>query len=158
MSKMLVDVEVIRKLADILTETGLTEIEVSEKDQHIRVVKNITVNASPVTAPVSMAPVMNSAPVPVTVNNDDAKQEEDLSKHPGALLSPMIGVAYLTPEPSAPPFVTVGQEVQSGQIIMLIEAMKTFNQIRAHKSGKLTRMLVNSGDPVEYGEVLAVIE
>lgn len=158
MSKMLVDVEVIRKLADILTETGLTEIEVSEKDQHIRVVKNITVNASPVTAPVSMAPVMNSAPVPVTVNNDDAKQEEDLSKHSGALLSPMIGVAYLTPEPSAPPFVTVGQEVQSGQIIMLIEAMKTFNQIRAHKSGKLTRMLVNSGDPVEYGEVLAVIE
>lgn len=158
MSKMLVDVEVIRKLADILTETGLTEIEVSEKDQHIRVVKNITVNASPVTAPVSMAPVMNSAPVPVTVNNDDAKQEEDLSKHPGVLLSPMIGVAYLTPEPSAPPFVTVGQEVQSGQIIMLIEAMKTFNQIRAHKSGKLTRMLVNSGDPVEYGEVLAVIE
>ncbi len=158
MSKMLVDVEVIRKLADILTETGLTEIEVSEKDQHIRVVKNITVNASPVTAPVSMAPVMNSASVPVTVNNDDAKQEEDLSKHPGALLSPMIGVAYLTPEPSAPPFVTVGQEVQSGQIIMLIEAMKTFNQIRAHKSGKLTRMLVNSGDPVEYGEVLAVIE
>ena len=158
MSKMLVDVEVIRKLADILTETGLTEIEVSEKDQHIRVVKNITVNASPVTAPVSMAPVMNSAPVPVTVNNDDAKQEEDLSKHPGALLSPMIGVAYLTPEPSAHPFVTVGQEVQSGQIIMLIEAMKTFNQIRAHKSGKLTRMLVNSGDPVEYGEVLAVIE
>lgn len=158
MSKMLVDVEVIRKLADILTETGLTEIEVSEKDQHIRVVKNITVNASPLTAPVSMAPVMNSEPVPVTVNNDDAKQEEDLSKHPGALLSPMIGVAYLTPEPSAPPFVTVGQEVQSGQIIMLIEAMKTFNQIRAHKSGKLTRMLVNSGDPVEYGEVLAVIE
>lgn len=158
MSKMLVDVEVIRKLADILTETGLTEIEVSEKDQHVRVVKNITVNAAPVTAPVSVAPVSTPVSAPVSVDRNDVKQEEDLSKHPGALLSPMIGIAYLTPEPSAPPFVTVGQEVQSGQIIMLIEAMKTFNQIRAHKSGKLTRMLVTSGEPVEYGEVLAVIE
>ena len=124
MSKMLVDVEVIRKLADILTETGLTEIEVSEK----------------------------------AVSSNENKQEEDLSKNPGAVLSPMIGVAYLTPEPSASPFVKIGDEVKSGQIIMLIEAMKTFNQIRAPKAGKLTRILVSSGEPVEYGEVLAVIE
>lgn len=158
MSKMLVDVEVIRKLADILTETGLTEIEVSEKDQHIRVAKNITVNTSTVAAPVSMEASVPASVSPSTVTQTEDKSEEDLSKNPGALLSPMIGVAYLTPEPSAPPFVTVGQEVQSGQVVMLIEAMKTFNQIRAHKSGKITRILVSSGEPVEYGEVLAVIE
>lgn len=156
MSKMLVDVEVIRKLADILTETGLTEIEVSEKDQHIRVAKNITVNASAVTSPVAPA---SSLPTSVLKPmKDEENKEEDLSKHPGAVLSPMIGVAYLTPEPSAPAFVTVGQEVQSGQVLMLIEAMKTFNQIRAHKSGKITRILVSPGEPVEYGEVLMVIE
>ncbi len=159
MSKMLVDVEVIRKLADILTETGLTEIEVSEKDQHVRVVKNITINAGSVTtAPVSVAPVSTPMSASAAVSSNENKQEEDLSKNPGAVLSPMIGVAYLTPEPSASPFVKIGDEVKSGQIIMLIEAMKTFNQIRAPKAGKLTRILVSSGEPVEYGEVLAVIE
>lgn len=156
MSKMLVDVEVIRKLADILTETGLTEIEVSEKDQHVRVVKNITVNANVGTAPVASVPV--PAPVSAVVKTEEKPQEEDLSKNPGSVISPMIGVAYLTPEPSAPPFITVGQEVESGQVVMLIEAMKTFNQIRAHKAGKVTRILVSSGEPVEYGQVLVVIE
>ncbi|MDI2091348.1 acetyl-CoA carboxylase biotin carboxyl carrier protein [Commensalibacter oyaizuii] len=147
MGKMLVDAEVIRALADILTETGLSEIEIAEKDQRIRVARNL--GGGGVVAPVA-------APVAVETSSQVATQ--DLSKDPGAVLSPMIGVAYLTPEPSAPAFVTVGQQVQAGQVLMLIEAMKTFNQIRAPKAGKVTRILVSSGDPVEYGEVLAVIE
>ncbi|CAI3935296.1 Biotin carboxyl carrier protein (AccB) (PDB:1A6X) [Commensalibacter communis] len=149
MSKLLVDAEVIRALADILTETGLSEIEIAEKDQRIRVARNL--GGSTVVAPVA-------APVAVAGVSEQVVSNQDLSKDPGAVLSPMIGVAYLTPEPSAPPFVTVGQTVQSGQVILLIEAMKTFNQIRAHKSGKIKNILVSSGDPVEYGEVLVVIE
>lgn len=146
MSKMLVDAEAIRALADILTETGLSEIEIAEKDHRIRVVRNIGTTVA--------APIMASA----VVDSGAPKKVDDVSKDPGAVLSPMIGMAYLAPEPASPPFITVGQQVQSGQVLMLIEAMKTFNQIRAHKSGKVTRILVSSGDPVEYGEVLAVIE
>ncbi|OUI78649.1 acetyl-CoA carboxylase [Commensalibacter intestini] len=148
MSKLLVDAEVIRALADILTETGLSEIEIAEKDQRIRVARNLG-GSTVVAAPAAIA---GEAPEQTT------QQSQDLSKNPGAVLSPMIGVAYLTADPASPPFVTVGQTVQSGQVILLIEAMKTFNQIRAHKSGKITRILVSAGDPVEYGEVLAVIE
>lgn len=151
MSKLLVDAEVIRALADILTETGLSEIEIAEKDQRIRVARNF--GGSTVVAPVA-AP----AAIAGEAAEQTAQQSQDISKHPGAVLSPMIGVAYLTADPASPPFVTVGQTVQSGQVILLIEAMKTFNQIRAHKSGKITRILVSAGDPVEYGEVLAVIE
>ncbi|MFT8635936.1 acetyl-CoA carboxylase biotin carboxyl carrier protein, partial [Novacetimonas hansenii] len=92
------------------------------------------------------------APAPV------AAPPADLSKHPGAVTSPMVGVAYLTPDPSAPPFVTEGQQVTAGQTLMLIEAMKTFNQIKAPRAGTLTKILVPSGEPVEYGEVLAIIE
>lgn len=152
MSKLLVDAEVIRALADILTETGLSEIEIAEKDQRIRVARNL--GGSTVVAPVASAPVG----VAGSESAQSVPQSQDLSKDPGAVLSPMIGVAYLSPDPSSPPFVTVGQHVQSGQVILLIEAMKTFNQIRAHKTGKITRILVSAGDPVEYGEVLAVIE
>ncbi|NVN11790.1 acetyl-CoA carboxylase biotin carboxyl carrier protein, partial [Nguyenibacter vanlangensis] len=82
----------------------------------------------------------------------------DPAKHPGAVTSPMVGVAYLAPDPGSPPFVTEGQSVAAGQTLMLIEAMKTFNQIRAPRAGTLTRLLVASGDPVEFGEALAIIE
>ncbi|GBR09205.1 MULTISPECIES: acetyl-CoA carboxylase biotin carboxyl carrier protein [Asaia] len=149
MSRMLVDADAIRALADILTETGLTEIEVAEKDNRIRVVRSaggqIVHAAAP--APVAAAPVAAAAPAPV-----------DAANHPGAVSSPMVGIAYLTPDPSAPPFVHEGQVVTAGQTIMLIEAMKTFNQIKAPRSGTLTRFLVASGDPVEFGEALAIIE
>lgn len=149
MSRMLVDADAIRALADILTETGLTEIEVAEKDNRIRVVRsagNQVVQA--VAAPASAAPAA-VAPVIAPV---------DVSNHPGAVNSPMVGIAYLAPDPSAPPFVQEGQAVTAGQTIMLIEAMKTFNQIKAPRGGTLTRMLVSSGDPVEFGEALAIIE
>ena len=82
----------------------------------------------------------------------------DDAHHPGAVLSPMVGVAYLSPEPGAPPFVAVGQAITAGQTVMLIEAMKTFNQIKAPKAGTVTRVLVPSGAPVEYGQPLLIIE
>ncbi|KXV68091.1 acetyl-CoA carboxylase [Acetobacter malorum] len=143
MSGLLVDADAIRALAEILTDTGLTEIEVSEKDSRIRVARApATVQA---TAPAAVA-----APVPAA--------PADLSRHPGAVNSPMVGVAYLTPDPSSPPFVSEGQIVSAGQTLLLIEAMKTFNQIKAPKAGTVKTLLVTSGDPVEFGQPLAIIE
>lgn len=151
MSRMLVDKEAIRALADILTDTGLTEIEVSEGDSRLRVARNVTVQAAaPAAAP---APAVASAPAA-----EQAAAPADPSSHPGAVPSPMVGVAYLTPDPSSPPFVQEGAQVAAGQTIMLIEAMKTFNQIKAPRAGKLVRYCVASGEPVEFGAALAIIE
>ena len=152
MSRLLVDADVIRALADILTDTGLTEIEIAEKDSRIRVVR-----APPVLqaiAPASMTPA-SMTPAGVMA---EAEAVADLAKHPGAVKSPMVGIAYLSPEPAATAFVVEGQQVSIGQTLMLIEAMKTFNQIKAPRSGMLTRLLVTSGAPVEFGEVLAIID
>ncbi|MCX5617161.1 acetyl-CoA carboxylase biotin carboxyl carrier protein [Bombella sp. TMW 2.2543] len=151
MSRMLVDKEAIRALADILTDTGLTEIEVSEGDSRLRVARNVTVQAAASAA----APVQAVASAPVA---EEAVAPADPSSHPGAVPSPMVGVAYLTPDPSSPPFVQEGAQVAAGQTIMLIEAMKTFNQIKAPRAGKLVRYCVASGDPVEFGATLAIIE
>ena len=151
MSGLLVDADAIRALAEILTDTGLTEIEIAEKDSRIRVARAPAsvqaVAPAPVAAPVA-APAV--APVPAA--------PADLSRHPGAVNSPMVGVAYLTPDPSSPPFVSEGQIVSAGQTLMLIEAMKTFNQIKAPKAGTVKTLLVASGDPVEFGQPLAIIE
>lgn len=150
MSRMLVDADAIRALADILIETGLTEVEVAEKDSRIRVVRSAGGQVVQAVAPVgavAAAPAASGVPVAT-----------DAASHPGAVKSPMVGIAYLTPDPSAPPFVQEGQSVSAGQTIMLIEAMKTFNQIKAPRSGTLTRFLVASGDPIEFGEALAIIE
>ncbi|WP_367159403.1 acetyl-CoA carboxylase biotin carboxyl carrier protein subunit [Kozakia baliensis] len=149
MSRMLVDADAIRALADILTETGLTEIEIAEKDNRIRVARGASGPVVHAPAPVVAAAPATSAPVAAPV---------DPANHPGAVNSPMVGIAYLTPDPSSPPFANEGQNVVAGQTLMLIEAMKTFNQIKAPRSGKLTRFLVSSGDPVEFGEPLAIIE
>jgi acetyl-CoA carboxylase biotin carboxyl carrier protein len=94
------------------------------------------------------------APAPAVA----APAAPDMASHPGAVISPMVGVAYLSPEPGSSPFVTVGQEVTAGQTLLLIEAMKTFNQIKAPKAGTVAAVLVQSGAPVEYGEVLIVLE
>ncbi|GBQ67743.1 acetyl-CoA carboxylase biotin carboxyl carrier protein [Ameyamaea chiangmaiensis NBRC 103196] len=150
MSRLLVDADAIRALADILTETGLTEIEIAEKDSRIRVARG----APPVQAavPTAYAPAPVAAPLaaPATAAVDPAKD-------PGAVNSPMVGVAYLTPDPASPAFVTEGQTVQAGQTLLLIEAMKTFNQIKAPRAGTVTRILVESGQPVEFGEPLLII-
>jgi acetyl-CoA carboxylase biotin carboxyl carrier protein len=147
MSRIPFDPEAIRALAALLTETGLTEIELAERDSRIRVVRAAPIAAATVGAPALTAP---EGPQPAVAIDD--------AKHPGAVTSPMVGVAYLQPEPGAPVFVSIGQTVTAGQTLLLIEAMKTFNQIRAPKAGTVTRILVSSGAPVEYGEALMILE
>ncbi|HET6309313.1 MAG TPA: acetyl-CoA carboxylase biotin carboxyl carrier protein subunit [Rhodopila sp.] len=150
MSRSPIDPDTIRALAAVLTETGLTEIEIADKDSRIRVVRQVATTVVPVaaSAPVAAAPVA-AAP---------AAAARDASAHPGAVVSPMVGVAYLSPEPGAAAFVTVGQQVVAGQTLLLIEAMKTFNQIKAPKAGTVAAILVQTGAPVEYGEVLMILE
>ena len=151
MSRIPFDPDAIRALAALLTETGLTEIELAERDSRIRVVRGAPV-VTTVSAPVAVVAPPAAAAAPTSVPAVDAAQ------HPGAVNSPMVGVAYLSPEPGAPAFVTLGQSVAAGQTLLLIEAMKTFNQIKAPKAGTVARILVASGAPVEYGEALMILE
>jgi len=146
-----IDSDLVRQLAGILNDTGLTEIEYDTGGVRVRVAR--TIQQTMVAAPVAHAPAAH-APAAAA----PAAPSGDLSKHPGALKSPMVGVAYLLPEPGAPPFVKVGDQVTEGQTICLIEAMKTFNPVKAHRGGKLTQLLIDNGAPVEYGEPLAIIE
>jgi len=143
------DAEAIRQLAAILTETGLTEIEVSTGEHRIRVARAHAPVASSFAAPAPAAPPATPVAAPPEVK---------LENHPGAVLSPMVGVAYLSPEPGATPYITIGQTVTEGQTVLLIEAMKTFNQIKAPQAGTVTRILIASGTPVEYGEPLLILE
>jgi acetyl-CoA carboxylase biotin carboxyl carrier protein len=145
MTRIPFDPDAIRALAAVLVETGLSEIEIAEKDSRIRVVR--------ATAPIAVAPVA-IAPAAVAL----APAIPDEASHPGAVTSPMVGVAYLSPEPGTPAFVSVGQAVTAGQTLLLIEAMKTFNQIKAPKAGTVARILVANSTPVEYGEVLMILE
>ena len=149
MTRIPFDPDAIRALAAVLAETGLTEIEIQEKDSRIRVVRATTAPAPVALAPLALA-AAPASPVPAP--------PPDEASHPGAVTSPMVGVAYLSPEPGSPPFVTVGQTVTAGQTLLLIEAMKTFNQIKAHKAGTVARILVANSTPVEYGEVLMILE
>jgi acetyl-CoA carboxylase biotin carboxyl carrier protein len=152
-STMSFDPEAVRALANILADTGLTEIEIEGKEGRIRVVR---APAQVVQAPAMTVPVMAAVPSPAAAAA--AVAAEDPAKHPGAVLSPMVGVVYLAPEPGAAPFITVGQSVAVGQTLLLIEAMKTFNQIKSVKSGIVTRILVSPGSPVEYDEPLLIVE
>jgi acetyl-CoA carboxylase biotin carboxyl carrier protein len=146
------DAAAIRELAQILRETDLTEIELVDKDARLRVVRQSVV-AAPVAQHVAVAaPVAAAAAAPAVV------AEALDADHPGAVTSPMVGVAYLSSEPGAAPFVTVGAKVAQGQTLLLIEAMKTYNQIKATRAGTITRILVESGTPVEYGEPLMIVE
>ncbi len=152
MTRIPFDPDAIRMLAAVLVETGLSEIEIAEKDSRIRVVRAVAPMVAPVSAALPLhGPVAVAAPT-------QASAEAELAAHPGAVSSPMVGVAYLLPEPGAQPFVTVGQSVVAGQTLLLIEAMKTFNQIKAPKAGTVARVLVANGSPVEYGEVLMILE
>jgi acetyl-CoA carboxylase biotin carboxyl carrier protein len=150
MTRIPFDPDAIRALAAVLAETGLSEIEIAEKDSRIRVVRaSAAAPASPPTVVAVSAPAAQTA---------SAVMENEAATHPGAVISPMVGVAYLSAEPGSPPFVTVGQTVAAGQTLLLIEAMKTFNQIKAPKAGTVARVLVVNGAPVEYGEVLMILE
>ncbi|OHC76057.1 MAG: acetyl-CoA carboxylase, biotin carboxyl carrier protein [Rhodospirillales bacterium RIFCSPLOWO2_12_FULL_58_28] len=150
-----IDADLIRKMADLLKELGLGEIEYGEDEWHVRIAKEPPPAAavsyhSPHSSPLAHAP--GSA--------DSARFEEanPIANHPGVIVSPMVGVVYTSDEPKAAPFVKVGDTVKEGDILLLIEAMKVFNQIKAPRSGKVIRILVSSGMPVEFGEPLLIIE
>lgn len=144
----------IRELAQLLNETNLTEIEVDREGLHVRVAREIHVTASvPAYAPAAAPLPMAAAPGAPAV-----AAGPDYSKHPGVVPSPMVGTAYLASEPGKPPFVSVGTKVAAGQTLIIIEAMKTMNQIPAPRAGTVTQILVEDGVPVEYGEPLVIIE
>jgi acetyl-CoA carboxylase biotin carboxyl carrier protein len=150
-----IDARLVRRLADILTETGLSEIEVEHAGLKIRVAKVLTGGPTQLTyapAPVAAAPAA-AAPAPVAAGEPaaPARAAGDVVK------SPMVGSVYLQPEPGADSFVKVGDTVAAGQTLMIIEAMKTMNPIPAPKAGKIVEILVEDGQPVEFGEPLAVI-
>jgi len=144
--------QLIRELADLLNETGLSEIEIEKSGLRVRVARQINVTSG-VVAPATSAAV---APAPAAV--DAAAGGQDASKHPGAVKSPMVGTAYRSPEPGAPPFVEVGSRVSQGDTLLIIEAMKTMNQIPAPKAGTVAAILFENGQPVEFGEPLVIIE
>jgi len=148
------DPDSLRRLGLVMAETGMTELELCIKDARIKVVRGSAV--APV-AQVVTAPATAAAPVAATAPAAPAPVAVDAS-HPGAITSPMVGVAYLSPEPGSPSFVNVGQQVSAGQTVMLIEAMKTFNQIKAPKAGTVSRILVENSSPVEFGEVLMIVD
>jgi acetyl-CoA carboxylase biotin carboxyl carrier protein len=150
---MQVDVKLVRQLAELLNDTGLTEIEVEDNDRKIRVARTmqaVAVAAAPAPAPVAApaAAPAAAAPAPVAAPAD----------HPGAVKSPMVGTVYLAPSPEAASFVAVGDSVKEGDTLVIIEAMKVMNPILAPRSGKVTQMLVANGQPVEFDQPLAIIE
>lgn len=149
----------IRELAQLLNETNLTEIEVDRDGLHVRVAREVHVTAAPaptyVAAPAAAAPAPAVAPAAAAAA---APAGPDYSKHPGVVPSPMVGTAYMAPEPGKPPFISVGAKVTAGQTLIIIEAMKTMNQIPAPRAGTVTQILVEDGAPVEYGEPLVIIE
>ena len=152
MAKFELDTEFVRKLAQILHETNLGEIELGDGDKRIRVARpTVTVAAAPVAA-AAAAPAAGAAAGAAPAGGND------LGKHPGAVKSPMVGTAYLAPEPGKPPFVAVGDKVTAGQTLLIIEAMKTFNPIKAPKAGTVAQILVDNARPVEFGEPLMIVE
>jgi acetyl-CoA carboxylase biotin carboxyl carrier protein len=147
------DGALIRELALLLDETSLTEIEIERAGLRVRVARNISVAAAvPAVAPMAAAA---SAPAPASTPGAAAP---DFSKHPGAVPSPMVGTAYWASEPGAKPFIEVGTKVSVGQTLLIIEAMKTMNQIPSPRAGTVTQILVEDGQPVEFGEPLVIIE
>jgi acetyl-CoA carboxylase biotin carboxyl carrier protein len=148
--KAIVDQGLIRELAELLSDTGLTEIEVEREGTRIRVARTVTVAAAAPSyaAPAAAAP---AAATPAAAPASDAN-------HPGAVPSPMVGTAFRAPEPGGRPYVEVGDQVRQGDTLLIVEAMKTMNQIPAPRSGKVTKILVEDGQPVEFGEALLIIE
>lgn len=154
-TKKTVNAAAVRELAELLDDTGLTEIEYEEGTTRIRVSRATT--AAPA------MPYPQAAPAPAPAEQPagglaPAAAETDLSSHPGAVTSPMVGTVYMAPEPGSPNFIAEGDTVSKGQTLMLVEAMKTFNEIKAPAAGTVKQILVENTQPVEFGDVLVVIE
>jgi len=145
-----IDGELIRKLAELLRETGLTEIEFADGDRRLKVTRGVAAHAIAAQAPAVAAPAAVVAP-PRPAGGPSVPP-------PNALTSPMVGTAYVAPEPGAPTFVRVGDQVKAGQTVLIIEAMKVMNPIKAPRPGTVTQVMVTDGQPVEFGEPLLVIE
>jgi acetyl-CoA carboxylase biotin carboxyl carrier protein len=145
------DSMLIRELALLLDETSLTEIEIERAGLRVRVARNVSIAAS---IPGNFVP----APAGASAAPTGASASADLSTHPGVVPSPMVGTAYWAPEPGAKPFIEVGAKVSVGQTLLIIEAMKTMNQIPSPHAGTVTQILVEDGQPVEFGEPLVIIE
>ncbi|MDP1582120.1 MAG: acetyl-CoA carboxylase biotin carboxyl carrier protein [Bradyrhizobium sp.] len=147
------DSQLIRELALLLDETSLTEIEIERSGLRVRVARNISIAAS---MPANFQQ-MPSGPLSSAASVTPAAIA-DLAKHPGVVPSPMVGTAYWASEPGAKPFIEVGSKVTVGQTLLIIEAMKTMNQIPSTRAGTVTQILVEDGQPVEFGEPLVIIE
>ncbi|MCC6948735.1 MAG: acetyl-CoA carboxylase biotin carboxyl carrier protein [Bradyrhizobiaceae bacterium] len=148
--KIEIDSELIAELTKLLESNNLTEIEVQRGDQRVRVARGGTV----VAAPVVTVPASAAAGAAASANS----AASDISRHPGLVTSPMVGTAYRAPEPGAKPFVEEGTEVAEGQTLLIVEAMKTMNAIPAPRAGKVKQILVEDGQPVEFGEPLMILE
>jgi len=156
--KSSIDTRLVRELAQVLSDTDLTEIEIEAEGLKIRVARQVTVQAmvashAPAMAPAAAMPAAQSAAAPAP-----AAPIDDPRKHPGVVTSPMVGTAYRRPSPDSKPLIEVGQVVKEGDRLLLIEAMKTFNDIVAPRGGTITSILFDDGRPVEYGEPLLIIE
>jgi len=151
------DKGLIRDLAQLLNETGLTEIEIEKDDLKVRVARHVAAPAAyavqaPASAPSATPASAPGAPAAAVPTGPDP------ANHPGCVKSPMVGTAYRAPEPGAPPFIDIGTRVTQGQTLLIIEAMKTMNHIPAPRSGVVKEILIENGQPVEFGEPLVIIE
>ena len=147
---MQVDAGLVRQLAELLDDTRLTEIEVQDGDRRIRVVRNVAIHTQAAPAPVAAAPAAAApAAAPIAAPAGD---------HPGTIKSPMVGTAYLTASPGAKQFVHVGDTVAAGDTLLIVEAMKVMNPIVSPRAGKVTQLMVDNGQPVEFDQPLAIVE
>jgi acetyl-CoA carboxylase biotin carboxyl carrier protein len=149
--KTIVDRELIHELTKLLDETGLTEIEIEQEGKRVRVARGavgaLGAAAASAAGRVDPPPAQEATVTPV-----------DLSKHPGVVISPMVGTAFAAPEPGAKPFIDIGSSVKAGDTLLIVEAMKTMNQIPAPRAGTVVQILFEDGQPVEFGEPLVIIE
>ena len=153
-----IDPKIINKLAEVLSKNNLSEIEYEDESFRIKLKGANAFASVPPMPPVPPVLPQAQSVEPAKPSKDDTFAIDDYANNAGSVKSPIVGVVYLSPDPTKPDYVTVGDTVKEGDIVCLIEAMKTFNPVKAHRSGTVTKILVESGDPVEYGESLMVIE
>ena len=153
-SNFKIDADAIREMARLLDETGLSEIEVEDAGRRLRVARGGIVSAAQHAAPLP-SPLQHA---PIADHDSEPSGDHPDADHPGAIASPMVGTAYLAPEPGADMFVKPGDHVSEGQTLLIVEAMKVMNPIRAPKNGTVSRVLIENGSPVEYGQLLMVLD